>query len=265
MPTTLTPPNVAARNRQRRITDKDAKKLETYEIDFRFVREVERLEREGRVRSRVTLEKDLGMSKGTISTVRAGHRGVGAEHLKRLKEKYNGDYHYILFGFKDPHDTSGPLRMGRRLDVHVPYTLRYAAPAAWKCGPRPEEDAAHYPDDPQNELHPWRVSGKPEKPQPIAPEQAPNYPAIIAALRSFEQQRRGLVGAPEVVYYLATNAKQIEGIELVIEERGYAKGRAYRAIKAAWHELLRVLGEETGVGVSTGHAPTPDARLVSIG
>lgn len=133
-------------------------------IDYRFVREVERLEREGRVKSRGHLEETLGMSHGAVALIRQGRLTANAAHIAELKRLYNGDYEYVLFGVAQP-DKSEALvwQNGRakKLDTYPPFSYEYKKPAGWKIGPMPEAVAAHYPSDPENKLwEPHREASK---------------------------------------------------------------------------------------------------------
>jgi hypothetical protein len=125
-------------------------------IDFRFVREVERLEREGRVKSRGHLEETLGMSHGAVALIRQGRLTANAAHIAELKRVYNGDYEYVLFGVPQPDKSEAVVwengRGKKKLDVYPPLYYEYKKPAGWKVGPMPEADPRHYPSDPENKL-----------------------------------------------------------------------------------------------------------------
>lgn len=158
--------------RMRKLSLEEKNKLGQYLIDFRFVREVERMEREGRVKwPRANLERELGMNVGVIAEIRAGKRGVLPVHIARLKLLCNSDTSYILLGVRDP-DHSSPYAGARRFAVHEPYYFRYGKPAGWKAGPQPETPtpnpdgsdtlySAYYPEDPENKLWaPHKIAGK---------------------------------------------------------------------------------------------------------
>ncbi|MDO7852961.1 hypothetical protein [Hymenobacter convexus] len=154
--------------RQRRLlplNQRQRDKVSQWEIDYRFVREVERMERDGRVEKRIILERDCGLENGAVSAIRAGMRGVSPVNIKRLFEQYRCDYNYILFGSNIDLELSKPYIPGvGRLNIHEPYYNRYQAPARWRVGARPETLTPHplgdkdkkwssyYPDDPDNEL-----------------------------------------------------------------------------------------------------------------
>ena len=151
--------------RLRPVTEREAFKARQYEMDFRFVREVEHLEREGRVPGRGQLEDSIGMEKGGLSSVRAGVRSVGMVQLVTLFEKYRGDMQFILFGVRDKERTNPFISGYGRIDKYEGYWHRYASGARWKVGPRPETQipdpndptkmwAPNYPSDPDNEQ--WR-------------------------------------------------------------------------------------------------------------
>ncbi|GAA4391667.1 hypothetical protein [Hymenobacter koreensis] len=127
----------------RRVADKAQVNLEQHWIDYRFVKEVEKIEREGRSQSRVWIERQLGLPAGTCSEIRRGTRGIGAVHIARLKRKFNADHNFILFGVRN-NDISLPyIVKGRdkvRVDVFEPYIHMYNAAPNWKIGERPEGD-----------------------------------------------------------------------------------------------------------------------------
>lgn len=152
--------------RQRRlvpVSRRQRDKIDQWEIDYRFVREVERLERDGRVDKRVKLEQAVGLESGAVSAIRAGLRGVSILNVRRLFEHYRCDYNHIIFGSNIDLELSKPFISGLgRLNIHEPYYNRYQAPAKWRVGPRPEtltphptnaalKFSAYYPDDPDNE------------------------------------------------------------------------------------------------------------------
>ena len=152
--------------RQRRLVPLNRRqrdKIDQWEMDYRFVREVERLERDGRVEKRVKLEQDCGLEAGAVSSIRAGLRGVSALNIRRLFEHYRCDYNHIMFGSNLDLELSKPFVPGLgRLNIHEPYYNRYVAPARWRVGPRPETLTPHpldpnkkwssyFPDDTDNE------------------------------------------------------------------------------------------------------------------
>lgn len=127
-------------------------KIEEWEQDLRFVREVELLERSGRVSSRYDLERAIGMEKGALATVRLGMRGVSKGHISRLFTLYRGDKDFILFGAARATDLTNPYISGvGRIDKFEPFIHRYSSVARWKVGPRPETHPEYYPSDPNNE------------------------------------------------------------------------------------------------------------------
>ncbi|GAC1371057.1 MAG: hypothetical protein NVS3B25_18880 [Hymenobacter sp.] len=148
-----TGPLIVVRGQKLRpVTPKDVAKYEQYEMDFRFVREVEYLEREGRVPSRRALEKALRMERGAIAAIRLGVRGVNMYQYKKLHQLYRGDRDFILYGVRNK-ELNNPFIPGiGRLDKYEPYVTRYTSPARWKVGPRPESQSEYYPSDPNNEL-----------------------------------------------------------------------------------------------------------------
>ncbi|MBH8567307.1 hypothetical protein KB206_00310 [Microvirga sp. STS02] len=137
--------------RLRPVTSKEALALEEAEMDYRFVREVEHLERSGRVAGRGQLEADLFLPPGSISLIRSGHRSIGKLHIKRLFELYRGDYKYILFGVRDKEHTGSYISGIGNIDKYVPYIHSYPSPARWKVGPRPETHPEYCMKDPNNE------------------------------------------------------------------------------------------------------------------
>ncbi|GGG60949.1 hypothetical protein [Hymenobacter glacieicola] len=149
------------KNKLRAITEKDVTDQEQWLIDRRFVLECQRLEREGRVENRVTLEEHLGMFKGALAAIRRGVLGTRPFHISRLKQRYNGDVNYILFALRQE-EISAPIRymagVGKvDLRKFEPFTHEYSQTAKWKAGPLAEEDAGHFPDDPQNLKHPHLI------------------------------------------------------------------------------------------------------------
>ena len=147
----------------RPISPATREKLRQYEIDYRFVREVERMEWDGRCKNRSWLEKQMGITSGVIAEIRRGRRGVLPTHIALLKQIVNADHNWILFGGDRPDiEKSAPYMPGRgRLDVFEGYAHRYGTPAGWKVGPRPEQYPACYPDDPENkQWKPHALAGK---------------------------------------------------------------------------------------------------------
>ena len=138
--------------------------LLNWEIEFRFVRECERLERAGVVSSRGALELSLGLTRGELRSIRGGARGVSAAQIAILHEKYRGDRDYILHGRRNE-ELSRPYIPGiGNIAKYEGYIHVYNAPARWRVGPRPElvfpitpsdpnseKGAWHYPEDPNNE------------------------------------------------------------------------------------------------------------------
>ncbi len=108
----------------RKITDKQAKSFIEAQVATRFLEEVHLCEREGRVKDRPTLEKDLLLSVGAITEIRAGRRGVLLVNVIRFKQKYNADFRYILFGVRDP-EHSGVRMGGQSLDRYPKYEYPY--------------------------------------------------------------------------------------------------------------------------------------------
>lgn len=158
------------------------KLLLQWHIDFRFVREVERLEREGRVKSRGHLEGEIGMSRGYLAGVRRGRYNVGMAHTAQLKRLYNADVNYILLGQR-VEGLSEPIiwEDGRKKELrrYPGYMYQYGQPAGFNIGNQPETHPDYYPPDPDNRLweqHPeanpkarqmgqYKLAGKNE-PQP---------------------------------------------------------------------------------------------------
>lgn len=137
--------------RLRPITSKEIFQLAQWEMDYRFVREVEYLEREGRVPSRRELEESIGLSRADLLAVRQGKRSVGLVNVKYLHEKYRGDRDYIMFGQRNK-ELAAPYIPGvGRIDRYEPFINVYQSPARWRVGPRPETQPEYYPSDPQNE------------------------------------------------------------------------------------------------------------------
>jgi hypothetical protein len=157
-------PVVAHRGRKiRPVTPREVFQIRQWEMDYRFVKEVEYLEREGRIDSRYNLEKTLGLERGAISTIRLGLRGVGLVQVAILFEKFRGDRDYIMFGVHNK-ELSAPYIPGvGRIDRFEAFYHRYSSPARWRVGPRPETRtpnpdnpndhnySAYYPEDPNNE------------------------------------------------------------------------------------------------------------------
>jgi hypothetical protein len=143
------------------INDKQLLKLRQWEIDYRFVKEVEYLERDGRVSARPDLELAVGLETGGVANIRNGMRGVSCMNVVLLFELYRGDKDYILLGAPRNTDLYKPFIPGvGRLNIHEAYYHRYPTAARWKVGPRPEFKVEHptlknyspyYPQDPDNE------------------------------------------------------------------------------------------------------------------
>lgn len=149
--------------RLRPVTSRQVIELQQWEIDFRFVREVERLERDGLIPNRGSLERSLGMRAGEISAIRSGLRGINPVHIAILFEKYRGDRDFILHGQRNQ-ELSRPYIPGiGNIAKYEGFIHHYTSPAKWRCGPRPETliptpgkpneplVAMHYPEDPKNE------------------------------------------------------------------------------------------------------------------
>ena len=154
-PTELPSEAIITKHRGRRlvaIKPREVFKLRQWEMDFRFVREVEYLERDGRVSSRYDLERAIGMEKGAIATVRLGMRGVSAVHIVLLFELYRGDKDFIMFGAGRNPDLTNPYIPGRgRINSYEPFVHRYGSAARWKVGKRAESRPEYFPEDPENE------------------------------------------------------------------------------------------------------------------
>lgn len=134
------------------IQKRDTFKLMQWEMDFRFVREVEFLERDGRVTARHDLERAIGMERGGLSVIRLGGRGISAVHIRILFELYRGDKDYIIFGAARNTELTNPYIPGiGRINGHEAYFHRYNSTAKWKVGPRPETSPQYFPSDPNNE------------------------------------------------------------------------------------------------------------------
>ena len=148
-------PEILVRSRGRKliaVEKRDVFKLMQWEMDYRFVRECEFLERDGRVSSRYDLERALGMERGGLSTVRLGGRGISAVHVRILFEKYRGDKDFILFGAGRNPELTNPYIPGiGRINGNEQYFHRYNSTARWRVGCRPESDARYFPADPLNE------------------------------------------------------------------------------------------------------------------
>jgi hypothetical protein len=140
----------AAGKRMRPITPREVFQFAQWEMDFRFVREVEYLEREGRVSNRNDLEAAIGLGRGEILAIRAGKRQVGLVQVKMLHEKYRGDRDYIMFGQRNK-ELAAPYIAGiGRIDRYEPYIFQYKSPARWRIGSRPETQPEYFPSDPEN-------------------------------------------------------------------------------------------------------------------
>lgn len=114
----------AGGKRLRKINDKQAKAAIEAQVATRFLAEVHLCEKEGRVKDRATLEKDLLLSIGAISEIRAGRRGVLTANIIRFKLKYNADFKFILFGLRDP-EHSGVRMGGQSLQRYPGYEYPY--------------------------------------------------------------------------------------------------------------------------------------------
>ena len=134
------------------VASKESFKIRQWWMDFRFVREVERLEREKRVFKREQLEADCGLENHAVGTIRTGMRGVSAVNIALLFEKYRGDKDYIMFGVRNK-ELSGPHIPGiGSLERYEKFYYRYQTAAKWKIGRQPETHKEYYPSDPNNEL-----------------------------------------------------------------------------------------------------------------
>lgn len=143
------------------LTDKQAVKAEQWEMDYRFVKEVEYLEREGRVSSRAELELAVGMETGAIATIRNGMRGVSPVNIVRLWKLYRGDRNFIELGTNRDTELNKPyIPAIGRLNIYDGFYHRYSSVARWRVGPRPETRTPHptlpswsayFPDDIDNE------------------------------------------------------------------------------------------------------------------
>ena len=136
------------------ITPRSVLKIEEWEIDFRFVREVEHLERIGRVQSRYALEMAVGIENGGIATIRLGMRGVSPANIKRLFNHYRGDKDYILLGAARNPNLADPYipELNGKLPAYRALYHKYSSPARWRIGPQPEAHPQHYLEDPENKL-----------------------------------------------------------------------------------------------------------------
>ena len=157
-------PSLASGPRLRPIDKNEFNKRIQYEIEYRFVKEVERLEREGRSKGRGWIEEVLQLNSGGIADIRRGRTGIMAYHIQLLKRLLNGDDRWVIHGVGQPDaEYSRPyvLARGGKLDIFRPYIHPYLQPAGWKCGPRAETHEAYYPDDPGNALwQPYARAGK---------------------------------------------------------------------------------------------------------
>lgn len=157
---TTSPPDgeIITKHRGRRlvaIKPREVFKLKQWEMDFRFVQEVELLERDGRMSSRYDLERATGMEKGAIATV----RGVSAVQIVLLFELYRGDKVFILFGAARNLDLTNPYIPGRgRINSFESFYHSYGSGARWKVGSRAETHSQYYPSDPNNEQ--WAESSR---------------------------------------------------------------------------------------------------------
>ena len=145
------------------LTQRQRDKVRQWEIDYRFVREVERLERDGRVEKRVKLELAVGLEAGAIASIRNGMRGVSPANIALLFENFRCDMHHILLGSNLDLELSKAFIPGLgRLNIYEPYYHRYVNTARFRVGPRPEtltphptdknlRFSAYWPDDPDNE------------------------------------------------------------------------------------------------------------------
>lgn len=152
--------------RLRPITSKEIFQLTQWEMDFRFVREVEYLEREGRVPSRQELELVIGMNRAELLAVRQGKRQIGLLQVRMLHEKFRADLGYIMYGSPRNKELSTPYIPGiGRIDRYEPYIHEYKSPARWRVGRREETQAEYCPSDPQNEkwTRPDRMPGEDKK------------------------------------------------------------------------------------------------------
>lgn len=103
-------------NEARRLPNKQRREHISWVHTHRFIEEVHRLEEEGRVPSRKILEEKLLLRYGSVTSMRAGRLRVSTEEIQLLKQEYNGDFQYILFGIRDP-EVSSYMRAGKSLIV----------------------------------------------------------------------------------------------------------------------------------------------------
>jgi hypothetical protein len=96
---------------------------------LRFIEEVERLERDGRVKNRSDLEERLLLPYNRLTDMRAGRIQVPTSAIELLKREFNGDFQFVLLGIRDA-EHSGPVRAGRDLRQHKGYDYRYLSPPA---------------------------------------------------------------------------------------------------------------------------------------
>jgi hypothetical protein len=151
LPTEEKPIVIKQGKRLRPVTSKEIFQLTQWEMDFRFVREVEYLEREGRVPSRAELEEAIGLNRSELLAVRQGKRQIGLLQVRMLHEKFRGDRDYIMYGQRNK-ELSAPYIPGvGRIDRYEPYIHEYKSPARWRVGRRPETHPAYFPSDPENE------------------------------------------------------------------------------------------------------------------
>jgi hypothetical protein len=174
------------------VTPHEVNELMTWEIEYRFVREVERLERSGVVPSRGELERVVGLFPGDIRAIRGGIRGVGLAQLALLHEKYRGDRDYILHGRRNE-ELSKPYIPGiGNIAKYEGFIHQYKAPARWRCGPRPELVFPLVPSDPNSERKAWHYPEDPDNKQ-----WKPGRLRNISDLQREQQEREGAGAEPE--------------------------------------------------------------------
>jgi len=138
-------------------------------IDYRFVREVERLEREGRIKSRGFLEAQLDMTRGTITDIRRGRRSPSPAQIVLFYQHFQADRDHIETGVQLDRERAAPRfpllgkEHGDKEVYFPPFAYEYHTPAGWRVGPQPEQDPRHCPIDPTGEKwepHPLAKEGK---------------------------------------------------------------------------------------------------------
>ena len=161
-PITIVGPDGQRARRVIPLTQRQRDKVRLWEIDYRFVREVERMERDGRAEKRIKLEQAVGLEAGAIASIRNGVRGVSPANIALLFENFRCDMNHIMLGSNIDLELSKPFISGLgRLNIYEPYYHRYVNTARFRVGPRPEtltphptnaglKFSAYWPDDPDN-------------------------------------------------------------------------------------------------------------------